>query len=827
MSKDKQLFQLQNIVETLIEATDHLSILVKKKELTQSIQMFSSIVEGIQPVIIALHSLDKNFTHQTANLEKSLHLIALELEQQRLIKVSEIIQFSLKPQLKKLYNTFIDNIGDQKEDKVIRIGVFNSWANPRKFIPEKRLNALFKESIKQSTILYFFTSDDVNFVDQQVNADTFVDNEWKRVTIDFPDVINNIGAGRISYVDRKLRRIVPFTSFHVGNKYSLPARMAKHRKFTKLLVPFRVCSSEVVINQFLEENNRAVFKSLAGNRGEDIYFVTKKGNRYAVLDQKKEIIMNLNTFEDWIKNVILGRPNSYIIQKYIHTRTKKDEPYHFRAHVQKNGEGKWQLTHIYPRIGSKKSNLSNISTEGRVEDFPTFLIDQYGEEKGREYEYEILKLSIEVTQHLDKLYGLSLDELGLDFAIDDTGRIWMHEANNGPQTAFHEEKRAINTIAYAKYIAKNGIMHTDFITKIAISKGQFQAKLGDVPFKPLGNINTIGLLTNKQLDNELIKTLDKYSVQEKLLFFQFTPKDIDYNSGLIRGNMLENNSWITKTLEYPSVIIDQLKLRNKSEVGFLYDDLEEIPFTNEWSVHVNKLSQIFEKLISTQKFEGILPKYQKVSKTRNVFQFIEKYNNVQLRPEIMINDPITIAFQENNYYLVTDSVKSKLYQEIELRNYLKDLIEKKEYIVCEDLRMRDSNGQIREVHFHLMKNEKHEWSFVSQFVKIKNTNNENTIEYEEIEFNTWLEATLEPDKTQGILKRSKELAFRTATTLESTNKVAINEVSLVISITDNLEVKLIDANPHGPKIIFDENAYAEATINLAKSLINNEVERNQ
>src|SRR5699024_9024854 len=62
------------------------------------------------------------------------------------------------------------------------------------------------------------------------------------------------------------------------------------------------------------------------------------------------------------------------------------------------------------------------------------------------YEEEILRLSLDVTQHLDKLYGLSLNELGLDFAIDDTGRIWMHEANNGPQTAYHEEERAIEYI---------------------------------------------------------------------------------------------------------------------------------------------------------------------------------------------------------------------------------------------------------------------------------------------------------------------------------------------------------------------------------------------
>src|SRR5699024_1626731 len=161
---------------------------------------------------------------------------------------------------------------------------------------------------------------------------------------------------------------------------SLPKRIVQHRKYAELLVPFRICQNEATIHEFLKDNNKVVFKALLGNRGENIYFVTKKGNRYAVLEHKKERILNEDIFNQWLQATILRKKGGYIIQRYIHTRTKMDEPYHIRAHVQKNGEGKWQLTHIYPRIGNKKSNLSNISTEGRIEDLHTFLAREYGEE---------------------------------------------------------------------------------------------------------------------------------------------------------------------------------------------------------------------------------------------------------------------------------------------------------------------------------------------------------------------------------------------------------------------------------------------------------------
>src|SRR5690625_446052 len=112
MSKDKQLFQVQNILDTLLEATDHFTTLVQNKELNQSIYMFSSIVEGCQAVISILNTVDENFTQYISKLEQYLVLIANELEQGKFIKISEIIQFSFRPQLVKLKQEFVETLGN-------------------------------------------------------------------------------------------------------------------------------------------------------------------------------------------------------------------------------------------------------------------------------------------------------------------------------------------------------------------------------------------------------------------------------------------------------------------------------------------------------------------------------------------------------------------------------------------------------------------------------------------------------------------------------------------------------------------------------------------
>src|SRR5690625_7905859 len=96
MIDQKQLFQIQNILETLIEATDHFSNLIKNKELNQSIYIFTSIVEGSQAVTNILNSANKDYEKHTKKLEEFLVLIDNELENGRFINDFNIIILLLR-----------------------------------------------------------------------------------------------------------------------------------------------------------------------------------------------------------------------------------------------------------------------------------------------------------------------------------------------------------------------------------------------------------------------------------------------------------------------------------------------------------------------------------------------------------------------------------------------------------------------------------------------------------------------------------------------------------------------------------------------------------
>lgn len=793
-------------MDTLLEAADHFHSLVKQKELNQSIFIFSSIVEGFNVISNTLETTNMFSEHQfKEKIERFLLQIAQYMEMGNFTKIAEMNQFSLLPQLKKLHQTISEEFGQTNANKIVKIGVFAEH-NPLKFYPQPRVDAMVAESEKQQAKLFFFGSEDVDFTNEQIEADVCENGEWKRIKAPFPDVINNVSVGRNSRVERKLRRKLPFTSFHVGNKFTLPKRLVENKVLVELLVPFRVCTDKDIILDFLKENDKVVFKYLQSNRGENIYFITQKGNRYILLDQKKETILSQQAFHNWLEQVILREKSSFIVQRYIHTRTKNDEPYHIRAHVQKNGEGQWQLTHIYPRLGNKKSNLSNISTEGRVEDFHAFLLNEYGE-KGEGYASYILDLSVEVAWQLDKLYGLALDELGIDFAIDETGRCWMHEANNGPQTAFHEEKRAVRTIAYAKYIAEKGIVHTLSSTRPEATKRGFVSRNSSLSFAQDHDKKRMGIFVGTISDDELTMACVKAAKHQGIELFQFRPEDIDYEEMLIRGYFYEVNEWKAFITPYPDVVFDRVKLRGTRKAQLYYEELEDIPFTNAWERSLHPRSEIYQNLMTNTNLKEAMPDFKLVTRPRDIIHFLETYSHALIKSEFKSGNQ-SISATDQRRFRLSNGVQETEYSEFRLSQMLKKQLEEDRYIVQAD----PTKGGNVQIHVHLIKNEHNGWDVISHFATFITVDSS---KLKKVNISSYLADKYDEEHSSRIEEEMQQHALNAALTLQETySDVPISEVAVVMVMDTDRQISLLDADPNGPTQYNDVVRYAEKIIKL-------------
>lgn len=807
----KQLLQLKNISDTLIEATEHLTKNITQREFAQSIQIFSTIVEGYQAIHKTLKFYKNDLIEEIEEInllnkiESNLALIANHFEHKKLLKVTEIVQFSLMPNLRKLNKALILK-SSSKPKPLITIGVYFDKANPREVYTKERINALLKESKKQNTKIIFFSSKDIDFERKKIYGEVFNKGKWERIETDFPDVINNIGPTskhQQSITERKLRRMVPFTTFGVGNKFFLPKVMVKHRRFTELLVPFKMVTEKEIVYDYLKNEQIAVLKPIIGARGERIYFVQKKGNRFTVSEHRQEKIYNKDKFDEWIRNTLLRKKFSYIIQRYVECKTKEGEPYDIRAHVQKNNEGKWVITKIYPRIGSKYSILSNISLGGRTKDLKTFLKKQFGNTTGKIYYEKLNKLSLELTEYLDRIHNFALDELGLDLAIDKNGRFWLHEANNGLQSTYHEEERAVNTIGYAKFIAEKGIVkHNQFQN----SNNQFNAKTSNLPFADIDERYRIGMLKRKNDDEKLAIACAYVSHYENVQFYTFAPEDIDFDQMLIKGDFYENGQWISKIIEYPDVIYDRLRLKGVKGYNGVYEELDGIPFTNEFYGNSISKLEVYDKLKSTGKLDDVIIPYKKVEKVKDIFHFIDRYNEIILKPEVgsFARGVHYISRTENNKFYVVMREKEKNYNEIELRKYINDLLESSTFIVQKYINTRTIDGNPFDIRVHMMKDENDEWSFARIYPRIG-------FNYATISstgmggyigaLTGFLKRNFRFTNTDKIEQNIKTASLKIAYTFEKLYKERFNEIALDLALNPNTKPYLIEINANKPGIV--------------------------
>ncbi|GIN70753.1 hypothetical protein J14TS2_12280 [Bacillus sp. J14TS2] len=822
--EERKFTQILNIINTLNEATEHFSVLIRKKEFSQSIFIFSSIVEGFEVIKkIVLNDAELNTSNNIEKIESTILLVAKTLEKGNLLKVSEIIQFTLMPQFKTLKSCLLTNQHSEQAQKNIKIGVYLSETNPRSGYPEARINALVNQSVQQGTKLYFFSSADVNFEKEEITADTFNNQAWEKETVSFPDVIHNIGITsrtQQSRVERKLRKLLPFTSFGLGNKFSLPKKLVESGRYAELLVPFKVINDEFIVDEFLKDNKKVVFKPLLGRQGENIYFIEKKNNRFILLEHKKKQLLTQEEFNLWKRNVILKKKYSYLIQPYVECRTKNGEPYDIRAHVQKDGEGKWTLTKIYPRIGNEKSILSNISRGGRTEDINTFFEHEYGRD-GKRYEENIKKLAMDLTFHLDKLHGLALDELGLDIAIDNTGRFWLHEVNVGPQTTYHEEERAINTIAYAKYIAENGIYLTNEFQKRNKVKGQFDAMHTTIFHANLDDRYRIGMLVDQNEINDLTVACAYVAKFEDVHFYYFTPKDIDYDEMRIRGYFYENKQWVPKIVEYPDVIYDRLRLRGIKGYKTIYEELEGIPFTNEFFGNSISKLEVYDKLSSTNLLEDAIIPYQRVDRVKDIFHYIQHYGRIILKPEVGSFASGVHYIEKKNAldYFVALGEKETHYNEVTLGQYLRELIKKGPFIVQEYIETRTIDGQPFDIRVHMMKDGNGEWSFVNIYPRIgihnaviSSTGNGGYIG----EILGFLKRNFKKVDAVELKEKIEKISLEICTLLGNVYDINNSELGLDIAINrENSEPYIIEVNVNKPGIIYYEFEVAKHAIPYA------------
>ncbi|NUU63878.1 YheC/YheD family endospore coat-associated protein [Paenibacillus agri] len=298
------------------------------------------------------------------------------------------------------------------------------------------------------------------------------DGSWRNVTAAPPDVVYN----RCFYSSREERqeasaalaalpRSLPW-SRGLPDKWSVYKILKSIRSTAPLLPETRIYTGRDRLGTMLAEREYGVFlKPRAGSHGKRTLHARlihggTGGLRVSGRDGANTpfhlVFASGQKGIDWIHDFIDSR--RYIIQPYLHLTGSTGQPFDVRVLMQKDGSGVWGLTGMAVRLGSKGTLTSNLHGGGTAVSPLPFLTAEYGS-AGKEIVEELASYAAFLPPVLENACG-RLGELGLDFGIDEGGRIWLLEANSKPGRSVFRltgDRRAVrlsaeNPLRYARHL---------------------------------------------------------------------------------------------------------------------------------------------------------------------------------------------------------------------------------------------------------------------------------------------------------------------------------------------------------------------------------------
>lgn len=330
--------------------------------------------------------------------------------------------------------------------------------------PTNRAYAFAVIAKAEGAELLYFSPGAVDFQERKINGYIYQNGEWINTISEFPDVICNVTSfskGKQEEIAERLREEIPFTSNSIGSKETVYKNIMNYKEFSNYLVPSEKVLSFEHFTSLLDKYGEIVFKPSTGRQGINVYFISKESSSFKILSGVEKTNYALSDLSDFVTDRI-GK-EEYLIQPYINCRTKSGNSFDFRLHVQKNLEGEWVISKIYPRIAESGSIVCNISSGGYTCELTTFLKREFGDDYYNIQKY-IEQFTLQLAVHMDKiqkeLYSEELDELGIDIGLDTNQKICIYEVNWRPgyPPSMNIELNVVkNSIHYSMYLSNKNI----------------------------------------------------------------------------------------------------------------------------------------------------------------------------------------------------------------------------------------------------------------------------------------------------------------------------------------------------------------------------------
>ncbi len=187
---------------------------------------------------------------------------------------------------------------------------------------------------------------------------------------------------------------------------------------------------------FSESNLREMFnyfqmlyvKPNVGSQGKGVMRVKKLNHGYQLKTTKiTKQFTDISSLSNYLHS---SNSRPLIIQQGIYLEHINGRPYDIRTMVQHKPGGQWTVTGIFAKYGKANKIVTNYFQGGQLVTMDKLYTEDFLPEEIKEERLEqVEQVALQVANHLSN-YQSNMFEMGIDFAYDQYGDLWILEVNS-------------------------------------------------------------------------------------------------------------------------------------------------------------------------------------------------------------------------------------------------------------------------------------------------------------------------------------------------------------------------------------------------------------
>ncbi|MFB5760989.1 YheC/YheD family endospore coat-associated protein [Paenibacillus medicaginis] len=298
---------------------------------------------------------------------------------------------------------------------------------------------------KQGAYVYFFTPAHILGNPGRVEGWVF-SNGWKKTEFPSADVVNNRLTSRKLENKPSVQQFMKEVKSRYGSHVFNEKFLDKHEVFDALkssgllrryLPESHLLDSFAVFKRMCGQYSQVFVKPVRGSLGKGIIRINKNADgSFTMLTTTtgsplKQNYPNATKMYTSLSGKM--RTTSYQIQQGLTLIHHNSRPVDFRALVQKNGSGAWNVTSIVARIAGGSHFVSNLARGGTLSTVKDAIAKTTLSAAAKTNAQTKLKTAaLKIAAGIDHAIPAHFGELGIDLAVDHSGRVWLIEVNSKP-----------------------------------------------------------------------------------------------------------------------------------------------------------------------------------------------------------------------------------------------------------------------------------------------------------------------------------------------------------------------------------------------------------